>query len=385
MFTTGADGFATPIPKHLLETPYRDAKETFRQLPYWSAEYVGNGPYRVREFVADEHVVLEANDRFVLGRPKIDQIDVRFIPDPNTMTANILSNAVDFTLGSNLSLEQSVDVRDQWRDGRMELTYASWIVIYPQFINPSPAIVSDVRFRRALLLGIDRQAMAEVIQKGLVPVAHSYLTPTDPEYKETESAIVRYEYDTRQAERTLNELGYSRGGDSTMRDAQGQVLHLEVRTTASPAIHGKTFFPMVDYWERMGLDIDPVVIPVQRLTDLEYRTQQPTFEVVRYPNGAVNLWRVHSDQTPLPQSKFTGHNRSRYMNPELDGMIDRYNGTIAWEPRMEVLRGIIGHMTTVLNVMGLFYDTKTIMVSNRLNPNVYAQNTSSNAHEWTVK
>jgi len=385
MFTTGADGFATPVPKHLLEAAYRDAKDTFRQLPYWGAEYVGNGPYRVKEFVADEHVMLEAFDGFVLGRPKIDTIDVRFIPDPNTMTANILSNAVDVTLGANLSLDQSVDVRDQWRDGRMELTFASWIVIYPQFINPNPAVVSDVRFRRALLMGIDRQAMADTIQKGLVPVAHSYLTPTDPEYAETESAIVKYDYDPQRAEQLLNEIGYARGGDGVMRDAQGQVLHLEVRTTASPAIHGKTFYPMVDFWERLGLDIDPVVIPVQRLTDLEYRTQQPTFEVVRYPNGVVNLWRVHSDATPLPSNKFTGHNRSRYMNPEFDAMIDRYNATIPWEPRMQALRQVITHMTTVLNVMGLFYDTKTIMVSNRMSPNVLAENTSWNGKDWTMK
>src|SRR5438046_9442068 len=135
-----------------------------------------------------------------------------------------------------------------------------------------------------------------------------------------------------------------------MRDAQGQILHLEVRTTASPAIHTKTFYPRVDVWERMGLDIDPVVIPVQRLTDLEYRTQQPTFEVVRYPNGVVNLWRVHSDATPLPSNKFTGHNRSRYMNPEFEAMIDRYNGKISWEPQMPVLRHINHIMTQVHNV-----------------------------------
>jgi len=157
-----------------------------------------------------------------------------------------------------------------------------------------------------------------------------------------------------------------------------------VRATASPAIHTKSLYPMVDFWERLGIDIDPVVIPVQRFNDLEYRTTHPSFEVVRYPNGAVNLWRVHSAQTPLPESKFTGHNRSRYMNPEFDAMIDRYHSTIPWAPRMEVLGQILNHMTTQLNVMGLFYDTKTVMASNRVG-NVFAQNTPWNAHEWSAK
>src|SRR5579871_5332088 len=86
MFTTGADGFATPLPSHLLEQPYRDSKDTFRQLSYWSADYVGNGPFKVKEFVPDNHVTVSANDHYILGRPKIDEIEVRFIPDANTLT-----------------------------------------------------------------------------------------------------------------------------------------------------------------------------------------------------------------------------------------------------------------------------------------------------------
>jgi len=34
----------------------------------------------VREFVAGTHVAMVANDQYLLGRPKIDEIEVRFIP-----------------------------------------------------------------------------------------------------------------------------------------------------------------------------------------------------------------------------------------------------------------------------------------------------------------
>ena len=36
------------LPKHLLEQPYTTgSKESFLALPYWNAEYVGVGPFRV--------------------------------------------------------------------------------------------------------------------------------------------------------------------------------------------------------------------------------------------------------------------------------------------------------------------------------------------------
>ena len=41
---------------------------------------------------------MSAFDSYVLGRPKIDEIEVKFIPDPNTLMANMLAG-VELTIG----------------------------------------------------------------------------------------------------------------------------------------------------------------------------------------------------------------------------------------------------------------------------------------------
>src|SRR5581483_2779168 len=79
MFTNAR---ALPLPRHLLEKTYTTDKEDFVNLPYWNREFVGTGPFKLREWEAGTHVILDANDAFVLGRPQIDQIEVKFIPDP---------------------------------------------------------------------------------------------------------------------------------------------------------------------------------------------------------------------------------------------------------------------------------------------------------------
>lgn len=82
-------------------------------------------------------MVLQANDDYIFGRPKIDEIEVRFILDLNVIVTNLLSGAIDMTLGRGFSIEHVLQVRGQWRDGQAEVTPRSWIVIHPQFMNPA--------------------------------------------------------------------------------------------------------------------------------------------------------------------------------------------------------------------------------------------------------
>jgi peptide/nickel transport system substrate-binding protein len=354
------------------------------QLPYWTREYVGLGPYQLREWVVGSHLLLDANPRYGLGRPKVDELEVRFILDANALAASVLAGAVQVTLGIGLNLEQNLELRDQWRDGSLHVAPADfWVALYPQLLNPNPAIIGDVRFRRALLKAIDRQATAETIMAGLVPIAHSYIKPGDPEAQETDPFVVRYAYDPRQAARGIEELGYVRGNDGAYRDAADQRLGLEVRATSSPAIHVKTMLPIVDTWQRLGIAAEPLVVPVQQGTDREYRTTMPGFDTVRYTIGPSAVDRLHGTEAPLPENRFQGRNRARYMNREFDAMIDRYMATIPHGARMEVLGQVIHHMTDQVVTLSLFYDVETTLVSNRLT-GLPARLPTTNIHEWDM-
>jgi peptide/nickel transport system substrate-binding protein len=340
---------------------------------------VGLGPYKLREWVPGSHLMLDANDRYVLGRPKIDVLEVRFVLDANALSSNLLAGAVDVTLGTGLSLEESLAVRDQWRDGRLESTPVNyWLVIYPQFYNPNPSIVAG-----ALLRAIDRQTIADEIQAGLVPVAHSYVRPGDLSYGDLESRVVRYDYNPQRAGQVLEELGYVRDADRMLRDPSGQRLALEVRATTSPVIHTKTMFPVADYWQRLGIAAEPLVVPIQRSNDAEYSANFPSFFVVRQPLGLANLDRFRGSEARLPP-RYSGRNQSRYNSPELEELIDRLLVTIPRDARTQVMGEIAHHISNELNAMGLFYDVRTMLVSNRLE-NIPVENSAWNIHLWNLK
>ena len=92
----GADTLFTrvhglPLPKHILEQPYGQDKAAFANLPYWSDQFIGSGAYKLRELVRGSHAILDANDQFILGRPKVDVWEIKFTPDANVMITTLLS------------------------------------------------------------------------------------------------------------------------------------------------------------------------------------------------------------------------------------------------------------------------------------------------------
>jgi peptide/nickel transport system substrate-binding protein len=377
-----------PLPRHLLEQQFLENKAGFLNLPYWSEEFVGAGPFRIREWSSASHVILEAFDHYALGRPRVDEIEVRFIADPTTLVANILAGAVELPIGRGLSFEQTLQVRDRWREGRVEFSPGGSIKVWPQLHSPNPAIIGDVRFRRALLHAINRQQLADTLMLGLSSVAHSVLIPTDKEFAALDPSVVRYEYDPRRAVQTLEGIGLSRGDDGFFRMAGGQRLTVELRATVIDILQ-KTTLATVDDWQNVGIGVETHTITPGRQSDREYRSTFPGFDTSRGNNSVETFKTFLSSEARLPETRYAGQNYPSYQNAELDTYIDRFLVTIPIPERMEAGRQVIRHLSDQVVVMPVFYDVVGTMTGNRLVnvPMARGQNQTAtfNAHEWDVR
>ena len=374
-----------PMPKHLLESAYLENKADFVSSPYLGAQYVGAGPYRLKEWVLGSHLIMEANDRYVLGRPKIDLIEVRFILDTNTLMSNVLAGAVQLTLGRGLTPEQAITMKEQWKEGQVDAGLQNTTSLYPQFINPDPPALEDVRFRRGLLQSLDRQQMVDTFLGGLVPVADSIVSPDEPEFKAIEPSIVRYAHDPRQAMAQFDSMGLTRGADGFYRDASGSKLSVEVRTR-SHVLREKVQQVIVDEWAHVGIEGKPVVVPEQSINDRVYQSTFPAFYFRFGDPSQVIEWR--SNQAPLPENNHVGRNTSRYRNPEMDELIDRYVSTIPRAERTQVLGQLMRHHPDQMILLTLYHEPEPVFISNRL-VNVGGRRGSAlqnwNVQEWDLK
>jgi ABC-type transport system substrate-binding protein len=111
----------------------------------------------------------------------------------------------------------------------------------------------------------------------------------------------------------------------------------------------------------------------------------PAFFVLGGPTG--NPRDFHSSRTRLPSNNFRGGSWNRYMNPDLDVLIDRYYRTVPTTERTQVLGQIARHVADEVVIVGLNYTVTAAAISKRL-LNVGTQwpgfHITWNAHEWDV-
>ena len=377
-----------PIPRHVLATHFTENKATFPDLSYWTSDFVGAGPYRLKQWERGSYLVLSAFDGYALGRPKIDEIEVKFVTDTSTMMARALANDIDMPLGRSLSFEEGMQLRENWTNGAVQFAPSSGLKIWPQFRNTNPGIVADVRFRRALLHATDRQSMADSLAMGQSSVAHSTLVQGDAEFDILQPQVVQYAYDPRRAADILSTLGYSRGADGGLRDAAGQRLNVEVRTVPRDVLI-KTILAAADEWKKVGVGVDTIILTEAQRTDREFYSTYPAFDAAGSSNGSSEFFSFHSSQVKTAQNRYTGSNRSGYTNAELDANIERFFTTVPMTERMQVAGQVVNHLTDNVVFLPMFYDLTPTMIGNRLVDvplKVSQGNTVTwNAHLWDLK
>jgi peptide/nickel transport system substrate-binding protein len=380
---------ALPVAKHKLEEAYNTDREHFIDHPYWSTEFVGLGPYKIKRWEPGSHLVFEANDRYIAGRPKIDEVTVKFIPDPNTLAANLLTGEVDMPWGGRIDIEWAQHVAGQWQFGKLETGLASMLQIFAQHVNPTPAIVGNVEFKRAMLHALDRQTMADTLQPGNVPLGHSFLSPLEPEWAFLESAIVRYTYDPARSLQLLENLGYTRGADGKLQDRSGQKLAFQIRTSQGDVTQEKGMFASADDWARLGVEVERFLVPPQRASDAEFRATYPAFDLKRQAGTMDYAKSFHSRGIALPANNYlVSGNNSRYSRPEMDLAIDRYFTTVPWEQRMEVGRQIVNMLSDDVGWIGLYHLVAPGLIPSRVSGMPAAKTEAGQLdaiHEWDVR
>ncbi len=364
-------GYGVPLPRHLLEDAYTTNRDGFLNLPYWDQEFVGSGPFKVASWDPGVGAQLVAHEGYTLGRPRIDRIDMLVIPDRNTLMANILAGTVD--VAPNLgSTDAGLQLRDQWQGGRVIVnpSNGTYTALVPQFIDPTPAQVADLRFRTALAVATDRQALVDSIANGLSPVPLSFLNPNQPQYAVLEATLPRYGYDVQRAGQLLTDMGSVRGPDGTLRDNTGTSLAVEVRSAAigGAEANARAAAAIADGWQRIGVAATLAQVSPQLAGDREYQATFPGFLITPRPADVNGLRAYTSATVPLSSNNFTPFpgNVSRYRSVELDELIAQYFRTVPVDERVMVLGRVVHHMVDQLTLLGLYYGVGMAAESHRL-------------------
>jgi len=274
-----AEDDLAPLPQHLIQQKYLLDKQDYLQSSFWtSEEYVGRGAFRGKEWQKGISIILTANPYFVLGPPRLETVEVKFLQDANTVVAGFLAGTVDFSSYTAINFEQALTLRDQWggtNNGRIlisERRGGRYVEFQYGDVPNHQVAVMDRRVRAGLMHAIDKEAMAQAITGGFAPAADTFFGKKAALYPRLDQVITKYPFDTRRTEALLGEAGWRKAGDGMFRNATGQPLNMELWITGA---NESQAIIVADDWKRAGFNATPSVIPRARNDDYEFRVSFP--------------------------------------------------------------------------------------------------------------
>ncbi|MFD5225757.1 ABC transporter substrate-binding protein [Microbacterium sp. NPDC058342] len=280
--------------------PFLQAAST-AQLGFWSPKVleasadqlkaggpdvnIGTGPFILTEYTADQELVYTRNDDYAWGpggakAPKIKTLRVEILPEAS-VRAGVLTSG-EAQIAGQLPPNAVAGLGD-------DITVASNEypgLPYSLFLNEKHGVLADQKVRRALELSIDVDAAVEQIFFGEFPRAWSILGPTTPGYDAGLEGT--WAFDPDEADRLLDEAGWTERGDDGIRVKDGERLSARwiawtpvsddrtalanaiqsdlkkvgfeiVRETLEPAAYNEQYGPKtydITDWEFSGVDAD---------------------------------------------------------------------------------------------------------------------------------
>jgi peptide/nickel transport system substrate-binding protein len=158
-FSPGIDSWGMGIiPKHLLEKVDINTA-SFNRKP------IGTGPFRFVEWESDEKITVDANPQYFEGRPGLDGIIYRIIPEPALNEMEIFTRGVDYSGISPYEFKRMNEVPflKVYSQPSLGYTYIGYNLKNPLF--------QDKRVRQALTYAINREEIVQYVLYGLGVVA----------------------------------------------------------------------------------------------------------------------------------------------------------------------------------------------------------------------
>lgn len=177
---------------------------------------IGTGPFKLKEWVKDDHVTLEANPDYWEGAPGVQEVIFRPLPEPASRVAALEAGDVDIIIDLSLPDVERVDGTDgisaSTVDGMrlMSLTMAK--------IQEGP--FEDVRVRQAICYGLDVPTIIEAVFAGRALQLQGQLAT--PAYFGYTDQITAYPFDPEKGKALLAEAGYPDGFDFDFQYTSGR-------------------------------------------------------------------------------------------------------------------------------------------------------------------
>ncbi len=300
------------MPRHLLEDVSADELRTH---PFNQQCPVGNGPFVFVEHRPDESWTFARNPAFPadLGGPSyLDRLIYRPIVDPTTLLTELLTEGID--VYSQVEPDQAQAVIDSDATDLLSFPFRQFTLVAWNGRRPQ---LADVRVRRAMTLGTNRQAIVDALIGGYGDIANASVPLTH--WGADRSLSDELAYDPEAAAALLDEAGWiDRDGDGVRENEDGLRLSIGLKSNDGNQIRADIAELLQAQLGQIGVEIIPEIVEWNTLLEQVLNTKE--FDAVVF--GWVADFRL--DDTDLFHSERIdgGSALSGTQNSDIDRMLD---------------------------------------------------------------
>ncbi len=306
------------LPAHLLEGKDITKSGLARQP-------VGTGPYRFREWVAGQKIVLESNRDYFEGRPYIDRYIYRIIPDTSTMYMELKAGAIDM-MGLTPVQYARQTTSPRFTSSFNKYRYPSSSYVYMGY-NLRHPLFGDKRIRQALTAAINKDELIQGVLFGMGQKAHGPIVPGRWAYNPNVKDIA---YDPQHAAQLLAQAGWKDKNSAGVLVKDGKSFSFTILTNQGNQQRLLTAQIIQQRLRFVGIDVKIRI--VEWATFLKEFVDKGKFEVVMLgwsisqDPDMYDVW--HSSKTNAGELNFIG-----FKNDEVDRLLVEGRSTFDIEKR----------------------------------------------------
>ncbi len=319
------------IARHIFEGVADPAKAT-TNLP------IGTGPFKLVQIVPDQRYVLEANQQYFKGKPRIDRLEMAIIKDPGSAFTALRTGDVDMVernvpgeLVDQLKGTSGIGVATGTRFESIELSF-----------NARKKPLDDPRLRKAMSMGMNLDEIVKTVVLGRArPGRDTYLHPESP-WAVKDGA---HQFDPAGANKVLDDAGYTaKDPDGVRKTPDGKRLEFSILVNSFEPLELRATQMIATQVQALGVKYD--VEPLDPAT-LRSRTRSASPSQVPPHDAYVGNIESHAHVDPdalyyffhspptSPDEKQKGFGGAipGYTNPDYDKLVEQATTADAPERR----------------------------------------------------
>jgi len=311
------------LPKHLLE-----GKDLKYLQTHFGRKPVGNGPFKLAEWIPQREIKLTYNPLYSEGRPYLNGIIYRIIPDPTTLFMELTSGGVDWiglTPLQYLKLQRDEKLKKNFQIYRY-LAFAYTYIGY----NLRDPLFKDKRVRKALCYAIDKEKVVRGALLGQGIPAYGPYKPDAWFYNpEVEKSCP---YNPQKALELLYQAGFKKGKDGLLYK-EGRPFEFTLLTNQGNLSRLLAAQIIKEELAKIGIRVNIRVLEWTTLIHQFIDKRRFQAVILGWTTGPdPDLYDIfHSSKVKSPGLNFIG-----YENKEVDRLLEEGRYTLDREKRKRI-------------------------------------------------